>query len=69
MCIINKDENEGIDSLTDRGWFIVSQKPKKDEELKNLQKYSKLWFNINNLKCKYDSEIHFKINDMEKNLN
>lgn len=68
ICSINRVENEADDIFSDRGWFVVSQNPTTEEDLKKYIKYSVLWSNIKQYNCSYSNDIMDKLKKMEENL-
>lgn len=66
--IVGKDDNESVEDLYKRGWFIVSQLDNNELKTQDLIMYSKLWKNINKLKCVYDNDIMNIISKCENNL-
>ncbi len=41
----------------DRCWYIARNKPKDIESFNKFEKYSRVWSNMNNLNCRYNSEL------------
>lgn len=68
FIIIEKDKNEFDDQFTERGMFIVSQKPQNENELNECIRYSRIFRNVKFNKCKYDNETMDMLKNMELNL-
>ena len=64
--LINKDLYESDDIFYKRLWFICKQQPKNKEEFNEIINYSLFWKNNYYYGCKYNQDIHKKINDLEK---
>lgn len=65
---VQKYEGESMESLNQRGYFIVSQKPQTDEEYKKLVVLSKVWMNHKIFSCSYDDEIMEMIINIENDM-
>lgn len=63
--ILNKEIGESDEIFYNRGLFIINQ-PNLNN-LKDLNKLSKIWANMKYKGCKYPSFISKKIKFMEKN--
>ena len=68
VCVVKPQDNEPNNLFQNRGWFVVSQKPKTDEEFQIAVKFSILWSNCNQYHCTYSDAIMLKISQMEKNI-
>ena len=64
--LINKDLYECDDIFYKRIWFISKQQPKNKAELDEIIHYSLFWKNIYYYGCKYNQDIHNKINDLQQ---
>lgn len=67
--IVSKDPYETEESFNDRGFFIVSQKPKNKEDLDEVTVFSRIYVNCQNIECEYDTDVKDKLNQMIKKLN
>ena len=67
FCLI-KDPHETKEKFNQRGWFIVSQKPKTIDEFKQMETLSRIWINMKYYKCGYEKEITDKIRELESNV-
>ena len=47
------DEKEFIN----RCWYIAKNNPSNPDNYEKLKKYSRIWYNMNVLKCRYSPEI------------
>lgn len=71
---IKKLETETTKQLIERSWFVVNSlhletnKLETKEELKEMEKNSRIWFNIKVLGCKYPSDLEKKIRDIEAKI-
>lgn len=54
---IEQKEMENKNSLIERSWYIVKNKPKNKEEYIKTIKKSYIFTNINQLGCKYNSKL------------
>lgn len=63
-----KNLYESEDVFYDRIWFIASQKPKNEKELKKYIDYSHIWINIKYNHLTYDPVIMTNINKFTNNL-
>ena len=67
-CKIERDIGESYENYISRGNFVVSQKPKTQDELNKLIVASRIWLNINKYKSEYNDEVNKYIKNFEKNL-
>ena len=67
ICKIKKEKEEENEDFYNRGWFMVSHRPNKNNYNK-LKKYYKIWKNIKDFECIYNDEIMNKIENIEKNI-
>lgn len=65
---IKQKENENLEEFSIRGWFVVSQKPKNNDELKEAIKYSELYIYYKLYGNIFNKEVNKKILKMEKNI-
>ena len=71
---IKQTETETTKQLIERSWFIVNSlhldnvSLKEDREVKEAEKNSRLWFNMNTLGCKYPDDVEKKIRDIESKV-
>lgn len=68
FCLLEKNENEPLEKLNQRGWFIATQQPKTDEEYQELIKLSNIWMNNKYYKCEYDITLMNKVKSLEEKL-
>lgn len=74
LYLIERHEIETDKQLIERSWFIVNglhlenNNTKSSEEIKEVEKYSRLSFNTNVLQCKYSDHIEKKIKDIEDKI-
>ena len=61
LVIMDKNKNESNESFTKRGWFTVSQEPNNTKKFELVEKFSNMWINKKNLKCKYNQDIEKKL--------
>lgn len=61
VCIINKQECEAREKFLERGNFIVSQKPKDENEYEENELYSRLYINVKYLNCTYNKQVLDKL--------
>ena len=54
---IEQKEMENKNSLIERSWYIVKNKPKNEEEYIKTIKKSYIFTNIKQLGCKYNSKL------------
>ena len=72
--LIEQTETETTKQLIERGWFVVNNLHLEDsvrktkEEMKKVEKNSRIWFNMNVLKCNYNRELEKKIRDIENKI-
>lgn len=69
LVVVPKDPHETEESFNDRGFFIVSQQPKNQEDLNEATVFSRIYVNCKNIECEYDSDITIKLNQMINKLN
>ena len=67
-CEIIKDIDESYENYIKRGNFIVSQKPKTNEDYNCAIVMSRIWINIMMNKSEYSIEINNIIKTMESNM-
>ena len=64
VILLKKDIGEPTEHLVERGYFVVSQKPKTQEEYDIAILYSRIYINKKYKKCKYGDTIENKLMDM-----
>lgn len=67
-CKIKRDLGESYENYIKRGYFVVSQKPKNNEEYEMSLKMSRIWLNIKLNNSKYSDKIHELVQNMEKKI-
>lgn len=69
-CVINltRDPFEPEELFIERGYFVVSQKPKSKQEFNYAILYSRIYINYNFKNCNYTDYIIMELNKMIKNL-
>ena len=68
ICIVEKDENEPQEHFIERGNFVVSQKPKNDDEYNKAVTYSYVYINNKHLRCGYENSVMNELHLMKTNL-
>lgn len=64
---IERINNETDKQLINRGWFIVNQNIKDENEYNKIIKYSKIWYYYHYYGCEYNMDIMENLNSMIKN--
>ena len=71
---IKRNGNETNAHLIERGWAIVNglhlenNESKSHEEIKHMEKESRIMFNYNVLECRYPDNVEKRIKDLEKKI-
>jgi hypothetical protein len=68
FCIVQKNNIEVQEIYIYRGYAIISQFPKKQEEYDKYQNLSRYLVNIKFLKCYYNEKIEEECKKIDKNL-
>jgi len=68
IIYLKRDYGEPREYYTERGYFIVSQKPKTQKEYDLAVLYSRIYINKKYKKCEYSENIEKKIKEMMKNI-
>ena len=57
-----KNDDDVDDNIfIDRCWYIAKNNPTNSENYNKLLRYSRIWSNMINLKCKYNPELESKV--------
>lgn len=71
---IKRTDTETTKQLIERSWFIVNglhlenNENKTIEEMKEMERNSRINFNMNILNCKYSDNVEKKIKDIEEQI-
>ena len=68
VILLEKDVEEPIEHHIERGYFVVSQKPKTKEEYDNAVLYSRIYINKSHKQCKYSEKIEKIVTKMCENM-
>ncbi|CAH6421772.1 Hypothetical protein KVN_LOCUS458 [uncultured virus] len=68
LCVVRKDKNEAEEIYLERVNFVVSQKPKNEEEYNEAIKFSRLFVNVKYSRCEYDKQIMDKLQTLQNNI-
>lgn len=63
-----RDEHEPLEHFNERGYFIVSQKPKTRKEYEMAVLYSRIYINKLHKGCGYNRDVEKRLESMLKNL-
>jgi len=60
--------------LIDRAWYVVNglhldnNDKRSEQDMKNMEKMSRMWMNLNVLECKYSPHMEKKIKEIEDKI-
>ena len=57
VCIIEYDENEPMEFVNERGYFVINQKPETQEEYNKAILYSNIFINVKFRGCEYNDKV------------
>jgi len=71
---IKRNMIETNKQLINRAWYVVNRlhlennARKTEEEMKEMEKMSRIWMNSNVLECRYSPEMEKKVKDIEDKI-
>ena len=68
VILLKKDIGEPLEHLIERGYFVVSQKPKTKKEYEFAILYSRIYINKKYKKCEYNETVEKTIAEMIKRV-
>jgi len=68
VCRLERDQGEPLEHFTERGIFVVSQKPKTTEEYENAVLHSRLYSKMKHDGCQYGPKLLSITEEMEKKV-